>query len=270
MELTYFDTKGASHLLEEIFQLSFSEEDLPFRTTIVPVCLVSITHIYANNQYAIFGKEKFPLIESTLTGQFYGTYDLIAEESGDSFGCTFHPTALHKLTNLDISTFSNSHTPLNHICEILYNKLNPIFNTYREQPTVLAEQLKTTLTSYDLQHNNNIQSIDDSITLIRENDGMITVLEILKEIPLSQKTLETQFKKIVGLTPGKYIRMYRFLKLMRKYGSKEIDLKDLIYMYNYHDESHFSKDFKRFMHQTPKSYFKKDYPLLREYLKHEL
>ena len=243
MQLNYFNTDGLNHLVEEIFQLSFSKDDIPFSTTIVPVCLVSITHIYNDKQFADFNKKIFPLKGSTLTGQFYGTYNLNVNEPGSSFGVTFHPTALHKLTNLDISTFSNKHVPLQTICPEIYNTLNPLFLEYKNQPEQLTNYLKQALNSYDLQYNNNIKHIDKSIALIKNKEGMVTVLDILKEIPLSQKTLETQFKKIVGLTPGKYIRMFKFLKLMRKYGSKEIDLKDLIYMYNYHDESHFTQGF---------------------------
>ncbi|WP_452597659.1 helix-turn-helix domain-containing protein, partial [Pontimicrobium sp. MEBiC01747] len=72
---------------------------------------------------------------------------------------------------------------------------------------------------------------------------------------------------IVGVTPGKYIKLYRFLKLMRKYASKPIKFKDLIFMYDYYDESHFLKEFKLFMKESPKEYFKKDNTFMKEYLK---
>ena len=54
---------------------------------------------------------------------------------------------------------------------------------------------------------------------------------------------------------------------MRKYESKEVNLKDLIYMFNYYNSSHFSKDFKLFILLTPIAYFKKEYPLLKSYRK---
>ena len=54
---------------------------------------------------------------------------------------------------------------------------------------------------------------------------------------------------------------------MKKYQSQVINLKDLIYMYNYYDQSHFTKDFTLFMKETPKAYFKKEYPLIKKYLK---
>ncbi|WP_296385807.1 helix-turn-helix domain-containing protein [Winogradskyella sp.] len=112
----------------------------------------------------------------------------------------------------------------------------------------------------------NTEQIDLVISLIKEKDGLLNVLDLIDNISISQKTLETHFKRIVGLTPGKYIRLYRFLKLMRKYESNEIELKDLIYMYNYYDHSHFTKDFKHFMKQSPKDYFKTEHVFLKEYL----
>ena len=61
--------------------------------------------------------------------------------------------------------------------------------------------------------------------------------------------------------------MIRFNNLMTKYQKKILEIKDLIYMYNYYDQSHFTKDFKFFMKQSPKDFFKKDFPLLQKYLK---
>ncbi|WP_341222377.1 helix-turn-helix domain-containing protein [Polaribacter atrinae] len=96
---------------------------------------------------------------------------------------------------------------------------------------------------------------------------MLSVNEILKTVPFGQKTLETKFKKMVGLTPGKYIQIKRFVNLMRKYEKEQIDLKDLIYMYDYYDESHFAKDFKLFTSKSFKNYFQEDYILVKKALK---
>ena len=93
------------------------------------------------------------------------------------------------------------------------------------------------------------------------------MLDIVDEILISQKSLEIYFKKIVGLTPGRYIRQFRFLNLMKKHLSKEIDLKDLINKYNYYDSSHFAKDFKLFMNQDLKSFFKQDYTLIEKLIR---
>ena len=90
---------------------------------------------------------------------------------------------------------------------------------------------------------------------------------MLQLIPLSSKSFQVKFKKIVGLTPVKYIKLVRFSNLIKKYQHKDIDIKDLIEMHNYYDQSHFIKDFKFFMKQKPKDFFKKEYPLIKKYTK---
>ena len=46
---------------------------------------------------------------------------------------------------------------------------------------------------------------------------------------------------------------------MSKYEKDQIALKDLFYMYDYYDESHFSKGFKLFTSNYFKNYIKEDY-----------
>ena len=156
--------------------------------------------------------------------------------------------------------------PLSEFNNRFYNIIKPILNK-NKKPKEIVDELNNLFLNMNLTIDNHTLKIDKVINIIKEKEGLLTVQEVLDDICISQKTLETQFKKIVGLTPGKYIRLYRFLKLMRKYESQQIDIKDLIYMYNYYDRSHFTKDFKLFMKKSPKNYFNVDNPFLNEYLK---
>lgn len=54
---------------------------------------------------------------------------------------------------------------------------------------------------------------------------------------------------------------------MIKYEKDQIDLKDLFYMYDYYDESHFSKGFKLFTSNYFKNYIKQDYLIVKQDLK---
>ncbi|EDP70235.1 hypothetical protein FBALC1_11897 [Flavobacteriales bacterium ALC-1] len=266
MTLKYFDTDNLSPIVEELFHLSFSKDTVPFESTILPICSTNITYIYSNCQSAIFKGNKMPLCDLIVTGQFYESYQFKVKKEGHSYGITFHPTALHKITQLDIHKIKNKHLPLKAFAPQLFELLNPIFLDYKDDANKLTKALKKTILELPIVTNKTIILIDKLITIIHEEEGMLNTYELLDYVNFSQKTLETQFKKVVGLTPGKYIRLHRFLKLMRKYEGKEINLKDLIFMYNYYDHSHFGKDFKYFMKQSPKTYFKSDHPLLNEYL----
>ncbi|MBC3847160.1 AraC family transcriptional regulator [Winogradskyella echinorum] len=266
MTLKYYDTTNLNPIVEELFQLTFSKEDIPFQSTVLPICFTTITNIYSKGQSSVYKKTETPLIGLIATGQFYESYQFLVNQESNSYGITFHPTALHKITNLDIHKLTNKHVPLKAFAPKLYELLNPIFLTHKDDAKGLTKSLKKFFLELPITTNKTTALIDKLIAIIHKKEGMLNTYELLDYIDFSQKTLETQFKKIVGLTPGKYIRLHRFLKLMRKHEGKEIDLKDLIHMYNYYDHSHFVKDFKHFMKQSPKDYFKSENAFLNEYL----
>ncbi len=266
MNLTYFDTTGVEHLVEEFFELFFDENSVPFQSTILPLGLASMNYNFEHKHIAVIGTTKIPLSGIMLTGQFNSPYEWVVGKKGRSFGMSFHPTALYKLFNTDISRFENKHIPLKDANKVFYDKIHPILEAY-ENPETTIKKISEIIKEISLTVNKNTDLIDNAIELIRLKEGLLSIEDILNKIKISQKSLEIQFKKIVGLTPGKYVRLYRFLKLMRSYEEKKISLQDLIHMYNYYDRSHFSKDFKLFMNKTPKSHFSKDYPLIKEILK---
>lgn len=268
MNLTYYNTDNVSHLIDEYFSLTLSEDIVPFKTIILPIATTNITNIFYGSQKSIVNKSTSVLKGLVLSGQFFRSYELIVNTKSYSFGISFHPTAFYKILNTDISQFTNKHLPLKSIDSNLYNILNSILSTTLN-PADIAKEISLAINKLPLTIDKSTKSIDSIISLIREKEGLLTIHDILNNIDYCQKTLENLFKKIVGTTPGRYIKLYRFLNLMRKYESKEIELNDLIYMYNYYDHSHFAKDFKLFMNVTTKDYFNKDYPLLKEYLKNQ-
>ncbi|WP_298903329.1 AraC family transcriptional regulator [uncultured Psychroserpens sp.] len=261
MTLNYYDNK-VPHLIEEYYQLTFTEDEVPFQSTVLPIGLTHLTHIFYGDQKAIVEHKEMPITNTIVSGQFFRSYQFYSTSEAMSFGISFHPTALFKILNTDISALQDKHVLLSSFHPKLFAKIKSVFEDFRSGEHQ-AKQFDHFFSNLNLTINNNTKHIDIAINLIKDSNGLITISDILEQINISQKTLETQFKKIVGLTPGKYIRLFRFLQLMRKYESQETTIKDLMFMFGYYDRSHFSKDFRLFMNETPKSYFKKDYPLLK-------
>ncbi|WP_298894453.1 helix-turn-helix domain-containing protein [uncultured Psychroserpens sp.] len=265
MTLNYYENK-VPHLIEEYYQLSFSEDAVPFQSTVLPIGLTHLTNIFYGDQKAVLNTKEMRISDITISGQFFRSYQLHCLSKAMSFGVSFHPTALFKILNTDISKLQDKHMSLLDFHPELYSKMKPLFENF-SGPEDMVKRLDHFFSKLNLTINKTTKNIDIAIDLIKNKEGLLSVHSILEHINMSQKTLETQFKKIVGLTPGKYVRLYRFLKLMRKYENQEIAIKDLMFMFDYYDRSHFSKDFKLFMNETPKSYFKKDYPLLKAVFK---
>lgn len=266
MQLTYFENENTSPLVDQYFELLLGRNVVPFQSTILPSGNTIITYIFTPGQKAIVKNKEIQLHKLTLSGLFYQSYKFNVSELGASFGITLHPTALHKILNMDVYKIKNKHIPLQEISNDFSKKLNNIFQDYKT-PKKAVRDIEILLNESPLTINQNTVLIDKAIDLIRNSEGLITIDKILLETKISQKTLETQFKKIVGITPGKYIRSFRFIKLLKKYENNEINLKDLIYMYNYYDSSHFNKDFRLFMNESPTSFFKKDNDLIKKVLK---
>jgi AraC-like DNA-binding protein len=95
--------------------------------------------------------------------------------------------------------------------------------------------------------------IENGLYLIHKNVRFITVRHLLEELNISERQFERRFSQSVGISPQSYIRIKRFneaIRLMKigKYGR----LTDLAYALNFHDQSHFIRDIKRFSGMTPK------------------
>ena len=259
MIITYFDIKKTKHLVEEFYHVCYLKEIVPFSMFIIPLGFTGITSIFGKGQTITYNKKATNLKGLILSGLFFKPYKLSVEHAGFASGINFKPTALHKLTKLNIAKITNSNISLREMDEALSLKFEEVFLNHNQDFKNMFLRVEELLLRLPLAVSKKITAIDNVIDVIHEKEGMLNVNDLLKTIPFSHKTLQTQFKKMVGITPSKYIRLHRFIRLMKKYQNKKIALKDLIFMYDYYDESHFYKDFKSFTAQSPKQYFKKEF-----------
>ncbi len=269
MEFKYLDNDKNHPLIDHFYQLKINKEETPFTSLILSLGQTNITYVKCNQNQISRRSDRDEILYKGLviTGQSYGCYEISVLDESYNFGFALKPTSLYKILGVDISQLNNNHLSLKDFNQHLYKGLKPIFESNINNIDRFIKSVYQFFENHCCIEDNNIKYIDDAINLIEEKEGLIKVNDILQVTPFSQKKLELQFKKIIGLTPGKFIKQYRFMKLMRKYASNEVNISDLQYMFNYYDASHFSKDFQFFMNQTPTSYFKNEYPLLRSYLK---
>lgn len=268
MEFKYLEENCQHPLIDHFYQLKINEEDLPFKTLIVPLGQNNITYVFTDKHQTakIKGREIF-YKDLVITGQIYGSYELEINSTSENIGLAMKPTSLYKILNTDISKLNDQHIPLSQVNKNLNDLFSKVFMANRHNESKLIEEIYALFENISISTDPNLLHIDNCIEYISQKEGLLQVNDLLHIIPLSQKTLEIQFKKIVGITPGKYIRHYRFKRLMQKYGSGKYRISDLMYMFDYYDQSHFTKDFKFFIGQNPTTYFRKNYPLIKEYLK---
>ncbi len=100
------------------------------------------------------------------------------------------------------------------------------------------------------------QFFKEALYLIYKYRGTLTIEELLKKIPVTERQLERKFKEQVGTSPKKFsdtIKLQHFLKLLRNHPRSE-KISDVIYNCGYYDQSHLNNYFKKVTGVTPLQY----------------
>ncbi len=100
--------------------------------------------------------------------------------------------------------------------------------------------------------------VEESLRVIHQNSGSITVKHLLEYLNLSERQFEKRFIQTVGLAPQFYIRVKRFNQAIRLMKTGRFEkLTDVAHALNFYDQSHFIRDVKAFSGITPKNLVQK-------------
>lgn len=82
-----------------------------------------------------------------------------------------------------------------------------------------------------------------------------SVGDIAKSHGLSERSLERQFKELVGISPKKYLQLYRFEQTYKSLTVNAFEsLSDVGYQNGFSDQSHFIRNFKQYSGILPTTY----------------
>jgi len=95
--------------------------------------------------------------------------------------------------------------------------------------------------------------VEESLYLIHQRIGTITVRALARWLCISERQFERRFSQAVGLSPLSYIRVKRFNEAIRLMKTGQYaTLTDVAYALHFHDQSHFIREVRSFTGQTPK------------------
>jgi AraC-like DNA-binding protein len=160
------------------------------------------------------------------------------------------PHALKTLLGLNASTLTNNGlVELNEFsAEDLNGQLLEAHNE-QERMTLLTNFLLAQLK----QEKTRDRLVEESLRLIHQNRGSMTVKRLLDQLHISERHFERRFSQTVGLTPQFYIRVKRFNEAVRLMKTGQVEkLTDVAHALNYYDQAHFIRDLKAFSGLTPK------------------
>lgn len=105
---------------------------------------------------------------------------------------------------------------------------------------------------------------DISYDLIARKGLNTNLQDIIRELPVSERTLQRRFRNRLGTTPKMLVRIIRINSIWDAITAGEkIDYHDLVFLGNYFDQTHMIKDFKSITGETPDAFFRRNLGIAR-------
>ncbi|MES2807732.1 MAG: helix-turn-helix domain-containing protein [Bacteroidota bacterium] len=142
------------------------------------------------------------------------------------------------------------------------NLLSPQQATELQERLLNAESVANRLALMDAYINklitnqkNHIGIIGYATQKIITSPGKEVLLQLQRELNVTERTFQRTFEKNVGIAPNMYRRICQFNSAFQKLNnSRNSKLTDIAFEFGYADQSHYIRAFKEFTNLTPKQY----------------
>jgi AraC-like DNA-binding protein len=192
------------------------------------------------------GKDEVP--NAFVYGKRTRPGQLVARAPFELTGVVFRPQGLHALLQIDPAEVQNG--PLA-VDELLAGRLTDrLLNarTAQERLTALGRALDVLASD---QSEGDLR-VADGLRLLRTQVRTIRIPQVLKCVGLSERQFERRFRRAVGVSPHRYLRILRFQEALRLLRDPQLArMSDLACELGYTDQSHFIKEMKEFSGHTP-------------------
>lgn len=189
-----------------------------------------------------------------LAGQIRNHFLLENTGSSGMIGIKLKPEAVTALFGIHMESLTDAVADLD---SVLPGQFDPVsdfllgkehFSKKVDKLTAFFEELVSSKEEAD-------QSIQEVIRLIFEQNGVISISEMVEELSMNERKLERLFKKHIGLSPKFYSRIIRFNYIFKLIQEKTLSWSELAHLSGYYDQSHFIKNFQEFTGEDPSQYF---------------
>jgi AraC-like DNA-binding protein len=209
-------------------------------------------------------KEEYKTPEVSVFGQIDRHFTVMHWPGFYSLGVLLKPSVLSRLLRVDMAEFTNKAFDgqlIRSNFKLLYQQLGEVFSI-REKITLIERYLAKELLVFS-KH----PTLADEVVRLIHQQRVVSIDQMANHLRMSQRHLEIQFKRAVGLSPKTYSLIQRFKRMenqLRKMPVVRWD--EMFFATEFSDQSHFIKDFKRFTGLTPSDYLLENLSMGRSYL----
>lgn len=229
-------------------------DDYTYR--IVPGAMMELNFYFGAKPLAPYpGKE---LSENSLvSGQLKGAYNLHISNNLKLFSITFQPLGASLFFSIPMNEFCDRNVPLRFVeaefCDRMENELFEA-DSFDQKVAVAEKLLLKQLYKNETEHE--LKRIARSIELVNQNHHEAVLRELAGKACLSTKQFERVFNKVVGISPGRYLRIVRFqYAIYLKQMNRQISLTALAHDAGYFDQPHMIHEFRKLSGMTPSQFF---------------
>ncbi|MEO9805436.1 MAG: helix-turn-helix transcriptional regulator [Reichenbachiella sp.] len=248
-----FQPKVLTNYLDRFEVFELDNEIRPFR--VLPLGVVQVffqlnLSVYHSTSFTD-GWTKRP--EAFLGGPYNLGYTMAAEKGVEMFSLKFLPGRYRYFFPNPIDDFKNKLIPLSDIWgqqgEVLIDRIF-MARSHEERCELLESFLLRHM--YHLKYS----PIEAAVQTVIQRKGICRIKDLAVASNLSTSQFRSRFIAEVGLSPKEFQRVIRVGALDEYYNRHpKTSFTRLAYRFQFHDQSHFTRDFQSITGQTPKNYY---------------
>lgn len=189
-----------------------------------------------------------------IWGVVTGKFTRVIEEKGQVLGIKFKPGGFYPFIQKPVALFSDQRLPFEEVFDEDLESLEEKILGCEEDQKILAEGeafLNRHLPVYDPR----VEEVSSITAAIMDDPTILKVDDLVNRCDMSKRTLQRLFRKYVGVSPKWVIQRYRLHEAAEKMASGENrNWSQLALELGYYDQSHFIRDFKSIVGQSPADY----------------
>ncbi|MGF7229384.1 MAG: DUF6597 domain-containing transcriptional factor [Candidatus Saccharibacteria bacterium] len=234
----YEPSKDLAHFIECFWIVRWDLKDgESFDTEILPFPNVNIA-ITSDTQE----------VTGIVTGKF--TYTL--RGNGTVLGVMFKPGGFYPFYRKPIDRLTNQTVKLGTLFSV--TRLRRVLAELSASDEVLVEAAEKLLRTKKPERDPNIDAIESIIQYIQDNKDVRTVQAVSEHYEISERTMQHVFQQYVGIGLKWIISRYRLQDIAEAIHAGKTDWAAMAQEYGFTDQSHFIRDFKKVLGETPTQY----------------
>jgi AraC-like DNA-binding protein len=137
----------------------------------------------------------------------------------------------------------------------LHDQLDNAFNN-KERIECIEQFMMAQLKS-DHKHSYRVDRCIKAVGIINECHGNINLPALAEKLDISERPVQRDFKTITGMTPKQFCKIARFHCFIQSLNRNNLyNGSDLVSRFEYYDQSHMIREFKKATTMTPEWYLK--------------